>query len=101
MSNFISWVPVISIVVVTIGIVITAVKAVPEVKNLRRRDVKDLLDLIDEAGNRFEKESANAWRNLDAKPPKGSFEDSLGTCWFRKSLAEPSLGPTGSRSGNS
>jgi hypothetical protein len=36
-----------------------------------------LLDLIAEVGNRLDKDSANAWRNPDAKPPKGSFEDSL------------------------
>jgi hypothetical protein len=77
MSNFISWVPVISIVVGFVGTVITIVKTVPEAKNLRRRNVKELLDLIDEAGNRFKKESANSWRNPDGKPPKGSFEDSL------------------------
>ena len=39
--------------------------------------MKELLDLIDEAGNRFEKELASAWRNPGAKPPRGSFEDSL------------------------
>jgi hypothetical protein len=76
-NSFLAWVSVISGVVVIVATVITAVKAVLEAKNLRRRDVKELLDLIDEAGNRFEKESANAWRNPEAKPPEGSFEDSL------------------------
>jgi len=77
-NSFLVWVSVIGGVVTIVVAILTAFKVVPEAKNLRRRDVKDLLDLIDEAGNRFEKESANAWRNPDAKPPKGSFEDSLG-----------------------
>jgi hypothetical protein len=76
-NSFLVWVSVIGGVVTIVVAILTAFKVVPEAKNLRRRDVKDLLDLIDEAGNRFEKESANAWRNPDAKPPKGSFEDSL------------------------
>jgi len=79
MSNsFLTWVSGIGGVVTIVVAIITAFKVVPEMKNLRRRGVKELLDLIDEAGNRFEKESANARRNPDAKPPKGSFEDSLG-----------------------
>jgi hypothetical protein len=76
-NSFLVWISGIGGVVVTLGTVITAVKVVLEAKNLRRRDVKELLDLIDEAGNRFEKESANVWRSPEAKPPKGSFEDSL------------------------
>lgn len=76
-NSFLAWVSGIGGVVVIVGTVITAFKVVSEIKNLGRRDVKELLDLIAEAGNRFEKESANAWRYPDAKPPKGSFEDSL------------------------
>ncbi len=76
MSNsFLTWVSGIGGVVTIVVAIITAFKVVPEMKNLRRRGVKELIDLIDEAGNRFEKESANAWRS---QPPKGSFEDSLG-----------------------
>jgi len=60
-----------------LGTLFAAYKAVLETKSLRRRDVKELLELLAEAGNRFEKELANAWRDPEAKPPKGSFEDSL------------------------
>lgn len=78
MANSIpTWVSVVVGVVGIIGTVFAAYKAVLETKNLRRRDVKELLDLLAEARNRFEKESASAWRDPGAKPPKGSFEDSL------------------------
>lgn len=74
MANSIpSWVSVVVGVVGIIGTVFAAYKVVLETKNLRRRDVKELLDLLAEAGNRFEKESASAWRDPEAKPPKGSF----------------------------
>jgi hypothetical protein len=78
MANFVvTWAPVIGSVVVTVAAIFATFKVVIEAKNLRRRNVKELLDLIQEAGNRFEKESAKAWRDPEARPPKGSFEDSL------------------------
>jgi hypothetical protein len=72
-----AWVSGISVLVTIVLAIFAAFKLVPEIKSLRWRGVKDLVDLIDEAGNRFEKELASAWRNPDAKPPRGSFEDSL------------------------
>jgi hypothetical protein len=65
-NSMLAWVSGIGGVVTIALTIITAFKLVPEIKNLRGRGVKDLLDLIGEAGNRFEKELASAWRNPDA-----------------------------------
>lgn len=54
----------------------TAIKTRLDVRESPRH-VKEWLELISEVENRIEKQDRNAWRNPDAKPPKGPFEDSL------------------------
>ena len=74
MNNFIrDWVPLINGTMLAVAAIFAVFKGVHEAKNLRRRNVKELLDLIAVVLNRLEIDSANA----DAKPAKGSFEDSL------------------------
>jgi hypothetical protein len=76
-DSIVSWAPVAGSVVVSLAAIFTTYKVVIEARSLLRRNVKESLDLIQEAGNLFEKESAKAWRDPGAKPPKGSFEQSL------------------------
>jgi hypothetical protein len=59
-DSIVSWVPVIGSVMATVAAIFTTYKVVIEARSLLRRNVKELLDLMQEAGNRFEKESAKA-----------------------------------------
>jgi hypothetical protein len=76
-SSISAWVSGVGGAVTTVLAIYGAFKVAPEIKSLRRRGVKELLDLIDEAGNRFEKESSSPLWYPGARPPGGSFEDAL------------------------